>query len=202
MVGDYVGALAFWFSPQVASGIQCIVGLGNSTTDGAKISFDLNYFSNTFFVSTGGSTAISWTGIPAVGTWNNVVFARLAQGQSSRLWVNSRELNTATNNTPTVLSVASSTITIGNENTSASYPAYVLIDDIRLYNRALTLTEIRLLASRRGIGLQPLPDRAAGLPRRFSVNVGGTWRQADSYVNVGGNWRLGQPSVNVGGTWR
>ena len=75
-------------------------------------------------------------------------------------------------------------------------------DDIRLYSRVLTLAEIRLLASRRGIGLTPLPDRAAGLPRRFSVNVGGTWREADSYVNVGGVWKLGQPSVNVGGTWR
>ena len=77
-----------------------------------------------------------------------------------------------------------------------------IVDDIRLYSRALTLSEIRLLASRRGIGLTPLPDRAAGLPRRFSVNVGGTWREADSYVNVGGDWRLGQPSVNVGGVWK
>ena len=76
-----------------------------------------------------------------------------------------------------------------------------MLDDIRIYNRALTTAELRLLASRRGIGLTPLPDRAAGLPRRFSVNVGGTWREADSYVNVGGVWRLGQPSVNVAGTW-
>ena len=82
------------------------------------------------------------------------------------------------------------------------YPLGAEWDDIRLYNRALTPAEIRLLASRRGIGLTPLPDRAAGLPRRFSVNVGGTWREADSYVNVGGVWRLGQPSVNVGGTWK
>lgn len=74
--------------------------------------------------------------------------------------------------------------------------------DIRIYNRALTRAEILLLASRRGIGLSPLPDRAAGLPRRWSVNVGGTWRPADSYVNVGGVWRLGQPSVNVGGVWK
>ena len=76
------------------------------------------------------------------------------------------------------------------------------VDDFRIYNRSLTPAEIRLLASRRGIGLQPLPDRAAGLPRRFSVNVGGTWREADSYVNVGGVWKLGQASVNVAGTWR
>ncbi len=77
-----------------------------------------------------------------------------------------------------------------------------LVDDVRLYSRALTPAEISLLASRRGIGLSPLPDRGAALPRRFSVNVGGDWRAADSYVNVGGVWRLGQPSVNVGGTWR
>ena len=76
------------------------------------------------------------------------------------------------------------------------------LDDIRLFSRVLTLAEIRLLASRRGIGLTPLPDRAAGLPRKLSVNVGGTWRAADSYVNVGGVWRLGQASVNVEGTWR
>ena len=76
------------------------------------------------------------------------------------------------------------------------------IDDLRIYSRALTPAEIRILASRRGIGLTPLPDRAAGLPRRFSVNVGGDWRSADSYVNVGGVWKLGQPSVNVGGVWK
>jgi hypothetical protein len=76
------------------------------------------------------------------------------------------------------------------------------MDDIRLYNRALTPAEIRLLASRRGIGLTPLPDRAAGLPRKISVNVGGTWRAADAYVNVGGNWKLAQASTNVAGTWR
>ena len=85
-------------------------------------------------------------------------------------------------------------------NTTYLWDGY--LDDIRIYDRALTPAEIRLLASRRGIGLTPLPDRAAGVPRRWSVNVGGDWREADSYVNVGGVWRLGQPSVNVGGVWR
>jgi hypothetical protein len=95
-----------------------------------------------------------------------------------------------------------SPLLVGRSSFAAAFFCAASFDDIRLYNRALTLSEIRLLASRRGIGLTPLPDRAAGLPRRFSVNVGGTWREADSYVNVGGDWRLGQPSVNVGGTWR
>jgi hypothetical protein len=76
------------------------------------------------------------------------------------------------------------------------------LDDIRIYSRALTLAEIRLLASRRGIGLTPLPDRGGGLPRKLSVNVGGTWRSGDTYVNSGSGWRLGIPYVNVGGTFR
>jgi len=75
-------------------------------------------------------------------------------------------------------------------------------DDLRIYNRALTLSEIRLLASRRGIGLLPLPDRAAGLPRKLFVNDAGTWRDGDAYVNTGSGWRLGDPLVNVAGTWR
>jgi hypothetical protein len=77
-----------------------------------------------------------------------------------------------------------------------------LLDDIRIYDRALTPAEIRLLASRRGIGLTPMPDRAAGMPRKLFVNVGGTWRDGDAYVNVGGTWKLGTPFVNAGGTWK
>ena len=73
---------------------------------------------------------------------------------------------------------------------------------MRIYNRVLTLSEIRLLASRRGIGLTPLPDRTAGMPRKLYVNVGGVWRSGDAYVNTGSGWRLGTPSVNVGGTFR
>jgi hypothetical protein len=89
-----------------------------------------------------------------------------------------------------------------DSNVSNAYWFDGWMDDIRLYNRALTLAEIRLLASRRGIGLSPLPDRAAGLPRKLSVNVGGAWRPSDSYINVGGTWKLAQASVNVAGVWK
>ena len=90
---------------------------------------------------------------------------------------------------------------IGSQSASTPY-LNGAIDDFRLYSRALTLAEIRLLASRRGIGLTPLPDRAAGLPRRFSVNVGGTWRSADAYVRTPTDWRLSDPKINVGGVWK
>jgi len=48
----------------------------------------------------------------------------------------------------------------------------------------------------------PTPDRGGGLPRKLSVNVGGTWRSGDSYVRTASGWRLGIPYVNVGGTFR
>jgi hypothetical protein len=92
-------------------------------------------------------------------------------------------------------------VRIGWDSDSGAFGAG-LLDDIRLYNRALTTAEIRLLASRRGIGLTPLPDRAAGLPRKLFVNDAGTWRDGDAYVNTGSEWRLGIPSVNDAGTWR
>jgi hypothetical protein len=85
-------------------------------------------------------------------------------------------------------------------NTTYLWDGY--LDDIRIYNRALTAPEIRLLASRRGIGLSPLPDRAAGMPRKLSVNVGGTWQPADAYVHDGTAFRLSEAKINVGGVWK
>ena len=101
-----------------------------------------------------------------------------------------------------IVNTSGNNLRIGRDSSISTTYFGGSLDDIRLYSRALTLSEIRLLASRRGIGLTPLPDRAAGLPRKLSVNVGGTWRPADAYVNVGGAWKLAQASTNVAGTWQ
>jgi hypothetical protein len=94
-------------------------------------------------------------------------------------------------------------VTIGAiSGATSSYNLNGQIDDARIYNRALTPAEIRLLASRRGIGLTPRPDRAAGLPRKLSVNVGGTWRAADAYVHNGTGFRLSEAKINVAGVWK
>jgi hypothetical protein len=89
-----------------------------------------------------------------------------------------------------------------SRSTSQTFTLNANWDDIRLYNRALTASEIRLLASRRGIGLTPLPDRAAGMPRKLSVNVGGVWRPADAYVHDGTAFRLSEAKINVSGVWK
>ena len=146
-------------------------------------------------VANAGSTAA--TNAVPLNKWTHVAVTNVV-GSTVEFFINGVSVRTAT---------FTQTYTYATEFRLGSTQAQSLawngqIDDARVYSRALTPAEIRLLASRRGIGLTPLPDRAAGLPRRFSVNVDGTRRAADSYVNVGGVWKLGQPSVNVAGTWR
>jgi hypothetical protein len=120
---------------------------------------------------------------------------------TTRLFFNGTEIaGTGSTNTPNV--VASRFWFCDYGANVGAFRRTVALDDIRIYNRALAPAEIRLLASRRGIGLQPLPDRAVSMPRKLFVNVGGTWRNGDAYVNVGSGWRLGVPFVNDGGTWR
>ena len=103
--------------------------------------------------------------------------------------------NVAINWTPT-------TLLLGSLGGNGSY-LNGQIDDVRIYNRSLTPAEILLLASRRGIGLSPLPDRGGGLPRKLSVNVGaGVWKAGDHYVNTAAGWKLGIPSVNTAGGFK
>jgi len=161
-----------------------------------------------YYASTaaGGFQRVAYSSVPPLNTWHCLTW--VVQGTLSqpvcRLGLNGVEQSfslTALSTTPDVsvpVIVAARAVSGGGaaENNS------IIIDDLRIYNRALTLAEIRLLSSRRGIGLTPLPDRAAGLPRKLSVNVGGDWRAADSYINVGGTWKLGQASVNVAGVWK
>ena len=135
--------------------------------------------------------------------WNHYCGVFL-DGTTQQVYYNGvLQAGSASGTEPTISGIESAYIGGFRYNTSLIYGSVNgLVDDARIYNRALTAPEFRLLASRPGIGLQPLPDRAAGLPRKLSVNVGGDWRPADAYVNVGGAWKLAQASVNVAGTWR
>jgi hypothetical protein len=135
----------------------------------------------------------------AANTWYHLAFVFLG-GSRQEGWVNG---NLDASVASPVSSITASTSAIrsgfsvfGTRNINGQ------LDDLRVYNRALTPAEIRLLASRRGIGLTPLPDRAAGLPRKLSVNMGGFWRAVDAYVHNGTSFRLGEAKINVGGVWK
>jgi hypothetical protein len=58
------------------------------------------------------------------------------------------------------LLINNSTLRIGGHyGGNTTFDTDGFIDDFRIYNRALTETEIRQLASKRGIGLQPRPKQ-------------------------------------------
>ena len=88
---------------------------------------------------------------------------------------------------------AANFVNIGAEQTaSASLGKYWpgILDDVRVYNRALTNAEIRLLASRRSIGLVPQRQRrTSASSKRLYLQVGGTWKETVPYVNLGGTWK-------------
>ena len=159
-----------------------------------------------------GSTGCTVNGGFVAGAWTH--FTLVYPGTVIRdmlLYSNGRYLGAVTEtngagSANVAVNWLSSTVpTIGTLGTGGSFANFRgQIDDVRIYNRVLTPAEIRLLASRRGIGLSPLPDRAAGLPRKMSViNGAGVRKEGDLYVRTATEWKLGIPGVNTGaGGWK
>ena len=139
----------------------------------------------------------------ASGRWNHVALsysgASSTSASSFAVMVNGLPIAVTTAG---AFGAQTNVATLGSGLGGSSISLYGLLDDVRVYIRALTQSEMAILATRRGIGLAPTPNRRAGFPRKFWINVGGTWKNADGYVNVGGTWKLASPSINVGGTWK
>ena len=182
-----------------------------STTSGgvvrfAGVSIGIRMVSGTWsFFGDSAAVFSSSTGIISANQWQHVLLTYPGTSyEESLAYFNGAGPFAVTRSNGTVNSgmnwVSGGASHIGMNNFTAYFPGQIA--DVRVYNRVLTPAEIRLLASRRGIGLSPLPDRAAGLPRKLSVNVGGTWRAADAYVRTATDWRLSQASVNVAGVWK
>jgi hypothetical protein len=186
-----------------------LVSLSN-TANATTIRTEIVNVGNVLFIRTiaqnSGATVVREfrsSGFVVDSNWNNYCGVFL-DGTTQQVYYNGvLQAGSALGTEPTVSGIESIYIGGVRYNTSFTYGSVNgALDDIRIYNRALTPSEIRLLASRRGIGLTPLPDRAAGLPRKLFVNDAGTWRNGDAFVNTGSGWRLGIPSVNDAGTWR
>jgi hypothetical protein len=137
-----------------------------------------------------------------VNAWTHLVGKRDRTAGRVHCFVNGREVASVTDTTSTT--PAYSGLQIGAQSQGAiNRFTPCQIADARAYSRGLTPSEILTLYVRGpGVALQPLPDRAAGLPRKLFVNDAGTWRNGDAYVNTGSGWRLGVPFVNAGGTWK
>jgi hypothetical protein len=93
------------------------------------------------------------------GAWVHVCGVRTSSAMA--IYVNGK-LDTASTTSlgnPNVSITGSHRIGLTRSDAGYSAPFNGQIDDVRVYTRALTPPEIRQLASRRGIGLQPRPKQ-------------------------------------------
>lgn len=98
--------------------------------------------------------------------------------------------------------LTNSTVIGGVAGGGSSNFVFGLVDDVRIYNRVLTPSEVGVLASQRGIGLVPTGRTATKFPTTLYQRVGGVWTPTQPHVNVGGVWKPASPAINVGGVWR
>lgn len=131
-----------WITSQVSSYGNYWASLG---TFGNRFSFGLFDGSNNPLT---GDPNISAGGIVTLNQWYHVVGVRNTTTDTIALYINGvldRSVTDTTTSTPTY-----SALTIGGQTTPAGRYADCQLDDIRVFNRALTQTEITALASQRG----------------------------------------------------
>ena len=163
---------------------------------------DANYANLCCGPQNGGNSVKFAASSTTVGVWKHFCIVASAGPQSnssSDYAAFENGVSVSASNGGTFASNSSQVNFIGSSG--LNHQPAAMLDDVRVYSRALSLSEVRLLASARGIGLMPLRSTAV-ISRKAWINVGGTWKNADSYVNVGGTWKLSVPSINVGGTWK
>jgi len=202
LAGNVPWSVAFWLYSTASSGTVIYSGGGSSA--GLGILVRLSTSGNMTY--SGGTTNCTIGNAFDSGKWTHGVFVYPGTVIRETIYYkNGVRLGTVSESPANAANVAANyvrqSVWLGSISGTGTFLNGSL-DDVRLYDRSLTPSEIYLLASRRGIGLSPLPDRAAGLPRKLSVNVGGTWRLADAYVHNGTAFRLSEAKINVGGVWQ
>ena len=101
--------------------------------------------------SDGGGTNFASSGTFSLNVWTHVAVTRSAGSNTIQWFINGNAAGTAT---PTVINNQNET-TIGNVKGSAYSRGFDgLIDDVFLHDRALTIAEIKTLATRRGIAYE------------------------------------------------
>jgi hypothetical protein len=157
---------------------------------------------NAFVSANTVAETLTVNGVVSLNVWSHIA-ATWSSGDAISVFVNGSRPATAKGSTSASGSIVSTGILDLGRIASFSLYGNQQNDDVRIYNRVLTVAEIRLLASRRGIGLQAQTTRHASLPRKISLNVANTWKDCDCYINdPSGVPKLTTPSQNVFGVWK
>jgi len=181
-------------------------GFSNSTAQNGGKRFSLILYSDGNLYPAIESTTLNFGTVSASGTgWFHFAIVFLSNGSAANtnaaVYLGGVSRSVSWSGTvPASLSTDLGSFTVGKDSSDRFCTGRY--DDVRVYNRALNLAEVRLLASGRGIGLTPSVGTRATYPTKFQIRVGGAWKEADAYQNVGGVWKPAPPSIKVAGVWK
>jgi hypothetical protein len=177
---------------------------GNVTTAGganAGKHIGIFWYKGGFINDTANNQCFRTTNDVVDGNWHHIVFRRI-NGTTPTFWIDGVSVPvTAVVNGTTNINADHVTdpITIASSTVAGAGFVNGQMDDIRVYSRALSGTEIRQLASRRGIGLQSTPRHTDYIETRektYSVVVKSQQEHSSLSEGLVGAWC---PSLGASG---
>lgn len=134
--GNAARSISLWFNRTTTTGGKTLVGYGAATAGNL---FDFLCLNNTLVLNISGTMTTTSAPTYTAGSWNHAVVTY--DGTFVRVYLN----GTLGNTTTLALNTTNSTVVLA----SGVDPAYQnldgAVDDVRVYNRTLTATEINLL---------------------------------------------------------
>jgi len=144
-------SVSAWVYPRSTNKLAiCVHGAGNVAAYGMVYSW-LTIKNLTWWNSANGS-ALNTTDTFDLDRWHHFVGTRGPNGLA--LYANGIQV-ASNSSTESGSGDTSGILAFGRFGSFSGYQSSSIIDDIRIYNRPLLQSEIRLLASERGIGLKP-----------------------------------------------
>jgi hypothetical protein len=162
--------LCGWLKTTVSSGDteNCILGSaissGSRANFGVTINFlepnKLNYWQNAQGRLLSSNTSVN------TGDWLHWAITR--QGNLSTIFINGIEDNSATSLTAPQTDLTGYETAIGRFGGFNGYYTPMQVDDIRIYSRALSATEVSLLSKERGIGFKTSSRTSSVFAKRYA----------------------------------
>lgn len=150
----------------------------SATSNGYILAFDAAGAAPRLLIGDGAyATALSATAIPTL-TWSQVTGTW--DGATVRIFVNG--ISTGSSSKSAITYTAGALTIAAEFNPTIGAPLSGRVDDIRIYNRALTTAEIKLLATRRRVAYDLAPRRSYRAPTAAATNyrrnhqlIGSAW---------------------------
>jgi hypothetical protein len=184
-----------WFSSIPSTGVIVSKTIGSAAFDSYLLWYQGGALHGMVGNATGPGTIVDYTWTPALNTWYHVAFASDATGQTETLYVDGAVVATASNTTATGYDASPLLIGAEIENSTTQYFFPGFVDELTLYNRALSQSEIQTVAGSGAFG------KCYAAPSAPSISgFAPTSGAANTNVVISGSNFIGISGVTFNGT--